>query len=164
MRVKPFCVCRMATWLATQGVLGGSWTRLGSEAQWTSQITDALWPCGDWLEGGQRSAAAFVGRQTTGRCDLDRSWTRLGSEARWTKSDESDALRSCGDWLSRGPASSEARLRLSGGKPVDAATSTHAHRHLLMTIDIDGPSVQGAAGLEAELPLRAGLFLPFTCF
>ena len=70
-----------------------------------------------------------------------------------------------GDWLSRGPASSEVRLRgVSGGKPVDAATSTHAHRHLLMTIDIDGPSVQGAAGLEAELPLRAGLFLPFTCF
>ena len=103
--------------------------------------------------GGQRSAAAFVGRQTRGRCDLDRSWTRLGSEARWTKSDESDALRSCGDWLSRGPASSEARLRLSGGKPVDAATSTHAHRHLLMTIDIDGPSVQGAAGSEAELQL-----------
>ena len=55
---------------------------------------------------------------------------------------------------SRGPASSEARLRgVSGGKPVDAATSTHAHRHLLMTIDIDGPNVQGAAGSEAELQL-----------
>ena len=48
---------------------------------------------------------------------------------------------------------SEARLRLSGGKPGDAATLTHAHRHLLMTIDIDGPSVQGAAGSEAELQL-----------
>ena len=48
---------------------------------------------------------------------------------------------------------SEVRLRLSGGKPGDAATSTHAHGHLLMTIDIDGPSVQGAAGSEAELQL-----------
>ena len=36
---------------------------------------------------------------------------------------------------------------------MDAATLTHALRHLLMTIDIDGPSVQGAAGSEAELQL-----------
>ena len=39
------------------------------------------------------------------------------------------------------------------GKPGDAATSRHAHGHLLMTIDIDGPNVQGAAGSEAELQL-----------
>ena len=77
----------MATWLATQGVLGGSWTRLGSEAQWTSQM-----PCGRvaiGLKGASEAQHAFVGRQTRGRCDLDGSWTRLGSEARWTKSDES---------------------------------------------------------------------------
>jgi len=114
-----------------QGVLGGSWTRLGSEARWTSQMpcrcvaigskgasligskgaseallllsggkpghaatstrgqnrytrrprecprrhdgreSDALPLCGDWLEGGQRSAAASFGRQTRARCDLN---------------------------------------------------------------------------------------------
>ena len=33
--------------------------------------SDALRSCGDWLEGGQRSVAAFVReRQTRGRCDL----------------------------------------------------------------------------------------------
>jgi len=71
-----------------QGMLGRSWTRLGSEARWTSQMpvgvalplhgdwleggqSDALPLCGDWLEGGQRSAAASFGRQTRARCDLN---------------------------------------------------------------------------------------------
>ena len=44
--------------------------------------SDALPLCGDWLEGGQRSAAASFGRQTRGRCenalrcDLDTRPTR----------------------------------------------------------------------------------------
>ena len=64
-------------------------------------------------------------------------------------------MRSCGDWLEGGqrPAKRGCVCPDTGGKPGDAATSTHAHGHLLMTIDIDGPSVQGAAGLEAELQL-----------
>ena len=64
-------------------------------------------------------------------------------------------LAVCGDWLEGGqrPAKSDCVCRDTGGKPGDAATSTHAHGHLLMTIDIDGPSVQGAAGSEAELQL-----------
>jgi hypothetical protein len=74
MRVKPFCVCGMATWLDVanrQGVLGGSWTRLGSEARSTMDESEMPCPlCGDWLEGGQRSAAASFGRQTRERCDL----------------------------------------------------------------------------------------------
>ena len=73
-----------------QGVLGGSWTRLGSEARWTNQMPCSRVAIADWLERGQRSAAAFVGRQTRGRRDLvDGNWTRLVREARWTKSDES---------------------------------------------------------------------------
>ena len=143
-----------------QGVLGGSWTRLGSEARWTSQMPCSRVAIADWLEGGQRSAAAFVGRQTRGRCDLvDRSWTRLGSEARWTKSDESQMPCSRVAIGLKGACSVQRTSTAafvgthSGGKPGDAATLTHAHRHLLMTIDIDGPSVQGAAGSEAELQL-----------
>ena len=108
-------------------------------------------PIGLKHEGGQRSAAAFVGRQTRGRCDLvDRSWTRLGSEARWTKSDESQMPCSRVAIGLKGACSVQRTSTAafvgthSGGKPGDAATLTHAHRHLLMTSDIDGPSVHKA--------------------
>ena len=140
---KTFLRVRNGDVASQQGVLGGSWTRLGSEARWTSQMPCSRVAIADWLEGGQRSAAAFVGRQTRGRCDLvDRSWTRLGSEARWTKSDESQ--KPCGlVAIGLKGACSVQRTSAaafvgthSGGKPGDAATSTHAHGHLLMTIDI----------------------------
>jgi hypothetical protein len=58
MRVKPFCVCGMATWLDVanrQGVLGGSWTRLGSEARWTSQM-----PCRCVAIGSKGASEALL--------------------------------------------------------------------------------------------------------
>jgi hypothetical protein len=132
----------MATWLATQGVLGGSWTRLGSEAQWTSQM-----PCGRVAIGLKGASEAQL-RLLGGKPGDAATSTGAGHDLA-ARHDGPSQMIPCGRVAiaaSRGPASSEARLRVSGGKPVDAATSTHAHRHLLMTIDIDGPSVQGAAG------------------
>ena len=75
-----------------QGVLGGSWTRLGSEARWTSQMPCSRVAIADWLEGGQRSAAVRLSGGKPGDAatwSTGGSWTRLGSEAPWTKSDES---------------------------------------------------------------------------
>jgi hypothetical protein len=59
-----------------QGVLGGSWTRLGSEARWTSQM-----PCRCVAIGSKGASEALLllsggkpGRR--GRCDLDTRPTR----------------------------------------------------------------------------------------
>ena len=75
---KTFLRVRNGDVASQQGVLGGSWTRLGSEARWTSQMPCSRVAIADWLEGGQRSAAAFVGTHSGGkpglqgrRCDLD---------------------------------------------------------------------------------------------
>ena len=152
----------MATWLASRACWVGAGHDLAARHDGRVRCLAVVWrlPIGLKHEGGQRSAAAFVGRQTRGRCDLvDRSWTRLGSEARWTKSDESQMPCSRVAIGLKGACSVQRTSTAafvgthSGGKPGDAATLTHAHRHLLMTIDIDGPSVQGAAGSEAELQL-----------
>ena len=152
----------MATWLASRACWVGAGHDLAARHDGRVRCLAVVWrlPIGLKHEGGQRSAAAFVGRQTRGRCDLvDRSWTRLGSEAQWTKSDESQMPCSRVAIGLKGACSVQRTSTAafvgthSGGKPGDAATLTHAHRHLLMTIDIDGPSVQGAAGSEAELQL-----------
>jgi len=48
----------MATWLDVanrQGVLGGSWTRLGSEARWTSQM-----PCRCVAIGSKGASEALL--------------------------------------------------------------------------------------------------------
>ena len=151
---KTFLRVRNGDVASQQGVLGGSWTRLGSEARWTSQMPCSRVAIADWLEGGQRSAAVRLSGGKPGDAatwSTGGSWTRLGSEAPWTKSDESQMP--CGrvaiaDWLEGGqrPAKRGCVCRDTGGKPGDAAsaTSTHAHGHLLMTIDIDGPSVHKA--------------------
>ena len=93
---KTFLRVRNGDVASRQGVLGGSWTRLGSEARWTSQMPCSRVAIADWLERGQRSAAAFgpggcnreanQGTLQPGRWELDK---RLVSKARWTKSDES---------------------------------------------------------------------------
>ena len=149
----------MATWLASRACWVGAGHDSAARHDGRVRCLAVMWRLPIGLMG-QRSAAAFVGRQTRGRCDLvDRSWTRLGSEARWTKSDESQMPCSRVAIGLKGACSVQRTSTAafvgthSGGKPGDAATLTHAHRHLLMTIDIDGPSVQGAAGSEAELQL-----------
>ena len=141
---KTFLRVRNGDVASQQGVLGGSWTRLGSKAQWTSQMPCSRVAIADWLhERGQRSVAAFVGRQTRGRCDLvDGNWTRDLS----ARHDGPSQMRvrclavvcTCGDWLEGGqrPAKRGCVCPDTGGKPGDAAISTHAHGHLLMTIDI----------------------------
>ena len=129
-----------------------------------------VWRLPIGLKGSSEARLRLSGRQTRGRCNLvagdaarcdlvDGSWKRLGSEARWTKSDESQMPCGCvaiglkGASVHSVQRSAAGVCRDTGGKPGDAGTSTHAHGHLLMTIDIDGPSVQGAAGSEAELQL-----------
>ena len=67
-------------------------------------------------------------------------------------------MRSCGDWLEGGQHPAKGGCVCPDTGAANQGTlrprpSTHAHGHLLMTIDIDGPSVQGAAGSEAELQL-----------
>ena len=63
---KTFLRVRNGDVASRQGVLGGSWTRLGSEAPWTSQMPCRRVVIG--LKGASEAAAASFGRQTRGRC------------------------------------------------------------------------------------------------
>ena len=151
----------MATWLASRACWVGAGHDLAARHDGRIRCLAVVWR----LPIGLKGASEVRLRLSGGKPGDAATWS-MGTghdlsgkpEARWTKSDESQMP--CGrvaiaDWLEGGqrPAKRGCVCRDTGGKPGDAATSTHAHGHLLMSIAIDGPSVQGAAGSEAELQL-----------
>ena len=82
MRVNLFAV-RNGDVARQQGVLGGSWTRLGSEARWTSQMPCSRVAIADWLEACRGAAKrgcvcreANQGTLRPGRQELDTTWQR----------------------------------------------------------------------------------------
>ena len=85
MPCKTFLRVRNGDVASQRGVLGGSWTRLGSEARWTSQMPCSRVAIADWRfmkgasEAWERGCVCLEANQGTlrpGRQELDTTWQR----------------------------------------------------------------------------------------